>query len=54
MEKIKAEEVDRVYLVHWQCPDCMVSNTDEEEESEGTKESQCWECQTKIELTWNY
>jgi|GEM_PF-6242466 len=55
MEEIESNDIDRMYLVHWNCPKCEVSNTDEKEDkNEGTEEAQCWECQTKVKLSWQY
>lgn len=55
MEKIKAEEVEKTYLVHWDCIDCKLSNTHETQSSKQDDEVvECWDCECKYEISWEF
>lgn len=54
MKKVKAEEVEKTYMVHWNCPHCTESNTHETESSRDIEVLECWECEEQTKVEWQY
>lgn len=54
MEEVKAEEVEKMYMIHWSCPHCGISNTHEDESSRDMQTLECWECEEQTNVEWQY
>ena len=54
METIKAESVEKTYMVHWECPHCLSTNTHEDESAKNTEVLECWECDEQTNVEWEF